>query len=88
MNNNALTRKEVYEILDTERAYQDEKWGAAHDAQHTVGDFLVFMDTYLKMAKTEYTRVNGDTAALEVLRKVTALGVACMEINGAQPRQS
>lgn len=79
-----MTRQEVYQVIDSERNYQDTKWGGlAHDSSHTVGDFIIYMEHYLNKAKKEYsTALYTDEPALEELRKVTALGVALGEIFG------
>ena len=47
-----MSREEVYSVIDGERDYQDGLWGGRpHDEMKTVGDFLVYMDTYLRKAK-------------------------------------
>lgn len=82
-----VTREEVYKALDSEREYQNKLWGGhAHDNFNSVGDFLTYIDMYLTRAKEQYTTVAGHGAALEMLRKVTALGVACFEIHGVPKR--
>lgn len=77
-----MSRIKVYETIDKEREYQGLKEG---DNEHSVGDWLNFMDTYLHDAKRAFT-TGGETGALDELRKVTALGVACMEQHGAPQR--
>lgn len=86
------TRQEVYEAIDTERDYQDQRWNIATTASagiHSVSEFILFMDDYLREAKTQLSR-NGEpqasAMALETLRKVIGMGVACMEQHGAPPR--
>jgi len=82
------TRKVVYEVIDSERDYQDKKWGI-HPA--STGSYLVFMQDYLTEAMHQFTRQSGEIAgwqALDTIRKVTALGVACMEQNGAYYREN
>lgn len=83
-----IARAEVYSAIDTERDYQLVRWGIkGEDAKHSVGDFLTYMDDYLVEAKHRASREEGNSGALEVLRKVVALGVACMEQHGAPKRQ-
>lgn len=74
-------RSEVYAVLDGERTYQGLTWG------HTLGipQFLLFTKDYLRKAVHAF-RMNDATAVLHIIRKVTAMGVACMETNGAPPR--
>lgn len=88
------TREKVYEVLDGERDYQT-KWDTAESqGLHETGAFILFMEHYLAEARElESTRENGNNApfvgegSLDFVRKVTALGVACMEQNGAPPRE-
>lgn len=80
----AATRGQVYGALDGERAYQVAKWGADREG---VGNFIVYMEEYLDRAKRALTTEVGDEPALHELRKVTALGVACLEQHGAPERQ-
>ena len=72
-------RKEVYEALDEEREYQDDKWGAAPKSQ---AEFLTYIQAYVSIAVFHETKGQHDTAA-HAIRKITALGVACMEQNDA-----
>ena len=79
-----LTRKEVYEILDDERDYQDNKWGGSkHDDQHSISDWLIYIRIYLTEA--ENALYNGSDS-MEAIRKITAMGVAAMEANGCPKR--
>lgn len=90
------TRAEVYEALDGEREYQEIRWGVAscegrtpEDHQHSVSEWLIYMQDYLTEAIHIVAR-NADPAAsilaLAHVRKITAMGVACMEQLGAQKR--
>lgn len=90
------TRREVYDALDSERAYQemrikrDGSTSAQPEGKHSPEEFLVYMDNYLHEAKRVATHTWGPKctpAVMEVVRKVTALGVACMEANGAPQRE-
>lgn len=76
----------VYQNIDRERDYQDKKWGDQNDRRHTPGDFIVFMQDYLTEAAHKASREHGWEPALDVLRKVVALGVACLEVRGCPPR--
>lgn len=74
-----MRREEVYSLLDLERFYQDGKWGGPnHDKEHSVGDWIVFMEVFLDRAK-QNLRTGTKLDAIEQIMKVTALGVACME---------
>ncbi len=93
-------RADVYKAIDGERSYQ-KKWDTAESKGiHETGAFILFMEHYLKEARRlESTLENGGNGrriddgiigpegSLDFVRKVTALGVACMEQNGAPERE-
>ncbi len=87
-------RSEVYKALDSERDYQDHRWAgyAGLDGKHesatdrTLDEFILYMEEYLRKARE--ASVSGDEAeSLNAVRKVTALGVGCMERLGAPQRE-
>ena len=80
------TRKEVYSALDSERNYQDDKW-PGHT--HSFEEYAVYMEDYLAELKHLLSRNNSADVLFEaqsIMRKVTAMGVAAMEQNGARER--
>lgn len=88
------TRQEVYAAIDGERDYQDQRWNGTTTStagKHSVAEFVLFMDDYLREAKTHLSR-NGEpeasVVALITLRKIIGMGVACMEQHGAPLRVS
>lgn len=82
------TRDEVYAALDSERAYQDDKWGGRpHDDQEGIGNFLVYIRRYLRKAEDALTDASDNEQAMHAIRKVTALGVVAMEVHGAPRRK-
>ena len=81
---NRTNRKEVYKVIDEERDYQDDKWGdELDDAQWAINDWIVFIERYIQEAKNN----TGQAEALDSVRKIAALAVACMEYNGALRRE-
>jgi len=86
-------RKEVYAAIDSERAYQDRRWNTGTTTtggQHSVTEFLVFMRDYIEEALHTVSRnaePGASEKALENVRKVTAMGVACMEQHAAPHRK-
>ncbi len=100
-NFNKVVRADVYKAIDGERDYQ-EKWEKAESKGiHETGAFILFMEYYLQEARRlESTLENGGNGrriddgcpgpegSLDFVRKVTALGVACMEQNGAPERET
>jgi hypothetical protein len=88
------TRQEVYAAIDSERSYQDRRWNSSTTASaglHSVSEFVLFMDDYLREAKTQLSRHGEPQAslmALETLRKIVGMGVACMEQHGSPMRRA
>lgn len=85
MNNN-MTRDDVYKSIDSERYYQDRKWGTAEVHPHEVGGWLTLMRKLLTDAEAAWSGSDGDYRALLELRKVLAVGVACAEQHGLPGR--
>ena len=88
-----LTREEVYSLIDGERDYQDSVWNentTSTGGKHSVTEYLTFMQSYLHEA-TMYVSRNpepqGSRQASHTIRKIAAMGVACMEQNGAPKRE-
>jgi hypothetical protein len=83
-------RSEVYKAIDTERDYQDAKWGPTESAGlHSITEFLVFIRDYTEEAlhiESRESMRTADPKALEIMRKVAGLAVACMEQHGAPER--
>lgn len=69
-----------------ERSFQDRKWGTIEDHTHEVGSWLTIMRCLLSDAEKAYMSQRGDNGALDELRKVVAVGVACMEQHGVPSR--
>ena len=81
-----MERSKVYAIVDTERDYQDRKWGTPAKRPHEVGGWILLIDNALRQAKEAWAGQPNDHAALEEVRKVIGLGVACAEQHGLRPR--
>jgi hypothetical protein len=79
-----IDRKKIFEVINEERDYQDEKWGP-NGTEHSICEFLVYIRDYVEEALHICSR-EYDTKALDAVRKVTALGVVCMEKHGAPRR--
>lgn len=82
--------EKALEAIRSEREYQDRLWGSAESkGQHTVPEFILFMQNYLREAEDVVCRFASpkcDEEALHIIRKVVAMGVACMEQNGIYGR--
>lgn len=84
-------RAYVYDVIDGERDYQDDQQGNAkrHEGQPamTPGEYLLCMEKCLSDARDAWYQPDGGKKCLVFVRKVTALGVACMELHGAPARE-
>ncbi len=84
------SRKEVYNTINGERDYQDAGHGNAKRhagmPDMTPGEYLLCMEVCLEDARQAWYQPDGGHFCLEFVRKVTALGVACMELHGAPRR--
>ncbi len=85
-----MERKEVYELIDGEREYQntvrkENEQETREDEEKSVADFILYMENKLAEAKHHIYYLSNE-AAMDSIRKVTGLGVAAMEAFGANPR--
>ena len=84
------TREEVYIALDGERAYQ-RKWEKSEsEGKHSFEEWFTYMEDYIDEAQHILSREmkqDADLRVQNIMRKVTALGVAAMEQLGAPRRE-
>ncbi len=90
-----LTRKEVFEAIDSERIYQ-EKWdkereenpnlGSYNDRDKPVETWILWMEEYINKARHSATANFDKSTALENVCKIAALATACMEYHGVVKR--
>lgn len=87
---NILTRSEVYELIDSERYYQEKKWGPTETKGiHSFTEFIAYIEDYLNEAKHILAREGIATARPKVqsiLPKAAAMMISCLEQNGAVGR--
>lgn len=80
-----VRRQKVYDAIDSEREYQEQKWKNLNKIVNNPSWIILWMLHFLENAKrlasTSDELKNSDIMA--EIRKVTALGVAAMEYNGA-----
>lgn len=82
-------RNEVYDVLNAERDYQDNKWPATDGISATPEGFLLVIDEIVGEAKKGfvYTPVPKDRAViLNLMRKIGATAIRAMEQHGAIAR--
>lgn len=85
-----LTRNQVFDIVRSERDYQDSSRGnskrhAGRPAM-TPGEYLLCMEYCLHEAKQKWYKPDGIPDVMDQFRKITALGVAAMQLHGARYR--
>lgn len=87
-----MNRQEVYKLIDGERDYQDKRWNCdttTSCGKHTVEEWIMYMEDYLAEAKhilCRNPRQEADNKAMDIIRKVTGMGVAAMEQNETPAR--
>ena len=81
-----LSQQKVFNAIQGERQYQDEKWGNPIDRPREVGTYLTLIRKLLHDAEVAYATSNGDQECLDELRKVVAVGFACFEQHGIPSR--
>lgn len=86
-------RSEVYLAIDSERAYQDRKWGATESSgkpgiggARTLDEFASYIYGYAADLHQVSTHELSPEKKLDLVRKVAGLCVACMEQHGAPHR--
>lgn len=72
----------VLSAIHDERVFQTRKWGTIQQHPHEVGGYLTLMRKLLSDAEEAWSGNRGDVDALDEIRKVVAVGVACMEQHG------
>ena len=87
-----MEREKVYKIIDGERDHQDELWNVAttiSENKHTPEEWIMYMMDYLSEASHILSREAAQTGrpkAMEIVRKVVAMGIAAMEEHETKPR--
>lgn len=80
-------RAEVYAAVDGERDYQDNLPPTRSDGgDRSVGEYVLMLNHYVRLANAAWTDNPGDAQALEVVRKIAGIAVHCMEDHGAPAR--
>lgn len=81
-----MYRENVFAAIDRERAWQEQKWGVNQDHPHSVGEWLLIVESELAEAKHAWVKGAGDHDALAELVQVAAVAVAALEQHGAIER--
>lgn len=83
-------RTVVFDAIDSERNYQDVKYGngsAGSSLNRTVDEFALYIEEYAVQLRSLAATSVDEWAKLIAVRKVGALAVACMEAHGAPYRE-
>ena len=78
-------RQEVYVAISRERAYQQKKW---RNTEHTVGEWLLILDSELAEAKQAWVKGRDNSEALAEILQVASVAVACLEAHGIVERKA
>jgi hypothetical protein len=81
-----MIRERVYNAIDSERDFQDRKWGTVEEHPHEVGGWLTIMRQLLRDAEKAWASSSTDLTATDEIRKVVAVGMACLEQHGVPMR--
>lgn len=88
-----VTRAEVYAAIDSERDYQDGKWGTTLSGgrpgagERSVDEFALYITGYTNDLVHNASHFAKTQDKLDIIRKIAGLCVACMEQNGAVFRE-
>jgi hypothetical protein len=78
-----MTRQDVYDLIDSEREYQDREWPGSK-ALPVPGEILL-MEDYLRQLKKDYQsdydapNESAPLAVLQTLRKIVTIGIRALE---------
>lgn len=87
------SREEVYHAIDTERYYQDTKWGETlsgdrpGNGERSVDEFALYIAGYTDDLVKNASHFGPDQDKLDIIRKIAGLCVAAMEQHGAPCRK-
>lgn len=84
-------REAAYAAIDTERDYQESKWGGSASsgepgAGRSIDEFALYIQGYANDLANVAAHTLDATEKLNFVRKVGGLAVACMEQHGAPHR--
>ena len=77
-------RYRVFMAISRERASQDKEWGTTG---HTVGEWLLILESELAEAKQGWVKGHGDGEALAEILQMASVAVACLEAHGIVERE-
>ena len=91
---NIIKFEEIITSIKTERDYQDKVWGdsgiGSKDESRQISSYILWMEHYLLEARTLAStsdEINNKEPIMDLIRKVSALGVACGQEHGMPKRK-
>lgn len=82
-----LTPQQVFDVVKTERSYQDAQSGGwNHKGHPSIEAEILLMEEYLSKARTAWSSSSDKQLCLDMMRKVVGVGVRCFEHHGCPPR--
>lgn len=87
-----IERARVYGAIDSERDYQDSKWGTTlsggrpGNGERSVDEFALYIAGYTNDLVQNASHFAKTPDKLDIIRKIAGLCVACMEQHGAPTR--
>jgi hypothetical protein len=84
-----MDRKTVYDIIDSERDYQDFRWGYTLSmdrpgkGERSIDEFTNYIKAYTDELFHFSITESSTEQMMDNMRKIAALAVACMEQHGA-----
>jgi hypothetical protein len=85
LKQSAMTREEVFQLINGEREYQNSRWNESTTASkgiHSPEEWFMYIEDYITEAKHILSRENVQSAypkAMSIMRKVAAMTVCAME---------
>ena len=80
------TRAEIFDAIDRERSYQDQKWGTLVQHPHQLDEWIGIMARKLREARRAWAKEPSVNPAKAELLQVIAVGVAALEQHGVIER--
>jgi hypothetical protein len=86
-------REAAYAAIDSERDYQDQKWGDSASSgnpgagERSIDEFILYISGYSDQLVQVGSTTQDARNKLDLVRKVAALCVACMEQHGTPKRR-
>jgi len=82
-------REKVYEAINSERDYQDSKWGDVSNenyVEYPPSQYLIDIEIHLNKAKLANYNIDKN-GVMDEIRKIAALCVKCGEVHSVNNRK-